>query len=81
MPQIVNAVTMIATKLASGNVQMVFQNAVGGIMFSVVIPSADFTTLNSSVNGGLTGAAVTKQYQQDMNKNDYPGQSSHPEGN
>lgn len=81
MPQIVNGVTVIATKLTSGNVQLIFQNAVGGIMFISVIPSADFTALNTTVNGGSTGASITKQYAQDANKGDYPQHTSHGEGN
>lgn len=81
MPQTVNAQTIIATKLASGNVQLVFQNAVGGIQFATVIPAADFTALNTSVNGGSTGASLTKVYAQDTNKNDYPRDGGHSGGN
>ena len=81
MPQTVNGLTMIATKLSSGNVQLIFQNAVGGIIFTTVIPSADFTALNTSVNGGSTGASITKAYAQDNAKNDYPPGYFHGEGN
>ena len=81
MPQTVNGLTVIATKQASGAVQLLFQNAVGGIMFCAVIPSADFTALNTNVNGGSTGATSSKMYAQDANKNDYPGHYFHGEGN
>lgn len=81
MPVAVNGVSIIATKLASGNVQLVFQNANGGIQYAVVIPSADFTAINTSVNGSSTGASLSKQYAQDTNKGDYPQHYFHGEGN
>lgn len=81
MPLTVVATTCIATKLASGNVQLIFQNAVGGIQFAVVLPSADVTAINTTVNGGSTGASVTKNYLQDQNKGDYPAHYNHGEGN
>lgn len=81
MPQTVNGLTVIATKMASGNVKLQFQNAVGGIIFVVSIPSADFTALNTSVNGGSTGASSTKAYAQDNAKNDYDHDYNHGEGN
>lgn len=75
------AVAVIMTKMASGNVQVVLQNgngAIGGvptagdIRFAVVIPAADFTSFNTTVNGGATGANLTKVYAQDLNQGDYP---------
>lgn len=81
MPHTINGVTVIATKQASGNVQLLFQNSVGGIMFVCSIPSADFTVLNTTVNGGSTGANITKMYAQDANKGDYPVHYFHGEGN
>lgn len=81
MPQAVLGSTLIATKLASGNVQLLFQSATGGIQFIAVVPSADFTSINTTVNGGSTGANLTKQYTQDQNKGDYPQHYSHGEGN
>lgn len=81
MPAAVNGITMIATKLPSGNVQLLFQNAQGGVQFVCVVPSADFTSLNTTVNGGSTGASLTKSYGQDNNKGDYPRDYSHMEGN
>lgn len=71
MPQTVTGVNLIAIKQASGNVKMIFQNDVGGILFSAVIPSADFTALNTTVNGGSTGATLNKKYNEDQNKDDY----------
>lgn len=81
MPFTVNGVQVVATKLASGNVQFLFQTPLGGIVYSIVLPSADVTAINTTVNGGSTGASLTKQYQQDMNKNDYPQHYVHAEGN
>lgn len=66
------AVTVIATKMASGNVQYVLQNPNGGIRFAFVQPSADVTSVNTNVNGGATNATRTFTYAQDANNNDYP---------
>lgn len=65
-------VTVIATKMASGNVQYVLQNPNGGIRFAFVQPSADVTNVNTNVNGGATGANRTFTYGQDANNTDYP---------
>lgn len=81
MPSAANAVSVIATKQASGNVQLIFQNPVGGIVFVAVIPSADFTSFNTTVNGGATGATLTRAYGHDQNKGDYPQHTVHGEGN
>lgn len=81
MPQSIRSVVLIATKLADGNVQLVFQNSVGGIKFMAVVPAADFTALNTSVNGGSTGATKTLSYNQDQNRNDYPHGYHSSEGN
>lgn len=72
------AAAVIATKMASGNVQIVVQssgdglNPNGDLRFALVIPSADFTSFNTTVNGGATGATLTKVYAQDLNRGDYP---------
>ena len=69
---------IIATKMASGNVQLVVQSTNDGvnpnpdIRFALVIPAADFTSFNTTVNGGATGATLTKVYAQDLNRGDYP---------
>lgn len=71
-------IAVIGTKMASGTVQLVFTstndgvNTNGDIRFAVVIPAADFTSFNTTVNGGATGATVTKVYAQDLNRGDYP---------
>ena len=71
-------VAVVATKQASGNVQLVFQSTLDGvnpsadIRFAVVIPAADFTSFNTTVNGGATGATLTKTYAQDAARGDYP---------
>lgn len=74
MPINIPAVTVIGTKMASGTVQLVFQNANGGVRYAVVIPNADFTSFNTTVNGGATGANLTKIYAQDAAATDYPAE-------
>jgi hypothetical protein len=65
-------VTAILTKMASGNVQCVFQNPNGGVRYCIVIPAADFTSFNTTVNGGATNATLTRTYAQDAAATDYP---------
>lgn len=72
MPINIPGVTVIATKMASGTVQLIMQNPNGGVRFAVVLPSADFTSFNTTVNGGATGATLTRVYGQDANNGDYP---------
>lgn len=81
MPQVILPTTLIATKLASGNVQLQFQGPTGGVQFVAVVPSADITSINTNVNGGSTGANRTFMYSQDQNKGDYPQHFVHSEGN
>jgi hypothetical protein len=71
MPAFVPAMTVIATKQASGGVQLQFieNNAV---RFVQSIPAADFTSFNTTVNGGATGATLTRSYAQDLSPADYP---------
>jgi len=38
----------------------------------VAIPSADFTSFNTTVNGGATAATLTRVYAQDSAPNDLP---------
>ena len=72
-------VSVVGTKMASGNVRLDFYdlngpggaNSLGDLRFSVVIPSADFTSFNTTVNGGSAGATLTKNYSQDANQGDY----------
>lgn len=64
--------TLVATKMASGTVQMVWSDAQGGITYVAVIPAADFTSMNTNVNGGAGGATRTFTYTQDQNQGDYP---------
>jgi len=37
----------------------------------VVMPSADVTSVNTTVNGGATGTTLTFNYTQDQNRADY----------
>ena len=64
--------TLIATKMASGNVQLCFLNPNSGLRYCAVVTSANFTSMNTTVNGGSTGAALTFTYAQDANPSDYP---------
>lgn len=70
------AVTVTMVKQASGNVQIVFTSgnnpAPGGQLYACVIPSADFTSFNTTVNGGAAGATLAKTYAADLNQGDYP---------
>lgn len=66
------AINVVATKLADGNVQLLFQRPNGDVRFAVSIPTADFTSFNTTVNGGSTGATLTKSYTQDQFPADYP---------
>jgi hypothetical protein len=69
---------VIATKMADGNVQLIIQSSLDGLnpsgdlQYALVIPSADFTSFNTTVNGGATGATLTRTYAQDAFKVDYP---------
>lgn len=79
MPATIMAFQVTATKAASGSGNMVLQftHPGGNLVFCAVIPSADFTTMNTSVNGGSAGTTQTFPtsttfYTQDQNKGDYP---------
>jgi hypothetical protein len=76
----IKALVVKMTKKASGNVLVEFfatndgLNSNGNLRYAVVIPSADFTSFNTSVNGGATDATLSKVYAEDANRNDYaPG--------
>lgn len=66
MPAGMPAYSVVMTKQASGDVQVLVQNANGGIVSAFAIPNADFTSFNTTVNGGSTGATLTKSYTQDQ---------------
>ena len=66
------ATTVVTLKNASGTVTLFFQDANGTVKFSHVFPAADFTSINTTTNGGATGATQTFTYAQDANRNDYP---------
>jgi len=78
----VKAVAVVATKMASTTVQLQFfdsldgLNPYGAVRFVVVIPAADFTSFNTTVNGGLAGAALTKVYAENANVGDYVAPST-----
>lgn len=66
MPSGLPAYSVVMTKQASGDVQVLVQNPNGGIAYAFAIPNADFTSFNTTVNGGSTGASLTKAYTQDQ---------------
>jgi hypothetical protein len=72
MPYNQPARTLVATKMASGNVQLVWSDSLGGITYIGIIPAADFTSFNTTVNGGSAGATLTRVYAQDASQGDYP---------
>lgn len=72
MPQGIPAVTVTGVKQADGSVQLSFYNQNGGLRYSANIPNANFTSLNTTVNGGATGATLSFSYAQDANNVDYP---------
>lgn len=77
MPQAIIMTQLIATKLPSGNFQLIFQNGLGGIQYIAVVSAADITAINALA----TNAVYTQNYVQDKNKGDYPQHFSHSEGN
>ena len=72
MPSTVLATTVVTLKLANGDVLLQFLDPVGTLKFAHSFPSADFTSINTTTNGGSTGATQTFTYGQDANKADYP---------
>ena len=72
------AVAVVTTKLADGNVQFMFYtsldgvNNTGQIRFGCVMTAANVTAINTTVNGGASGATLTQAYAQDANRGDYP---------
>ena len=55
-------VTMV--KQSDGSVTVTISGPNGDIRYVLNIPSADFTSFNTTVNGGSAGASLTKTYGQ-----------------
>lgn len=72
MPSTVLATTLVTLKNADGSVTLTFVSPNGTEKFRHVIPAADFTSINTTTNGGATGATQTFTYAQDNLKVDYP---------
>jgi hypothetical protein len=66
------AYSVVATKMADTAVQLLIQRPNGDVRFAVVIPAADFTSFNTTVNGGSAGTTLTKAYTQDQFPLDFP---------
>lgn len=70
--------SLVATKQADTTVQLVFYstfdglNPNGNIRFAIVISAANFTALNTTVNGGSSGANLTQTIPENTNTVDYP---------
>jgi hypothetical protein len=79
-------VSVVTTKLASGNVRFDFydlifnqtatyqgpvSSSVGDLRFSCVMTSANVTAINTTVNAGSAGTTLTQNYAQDANQGDY----------
>lgn len=60
----------------SGNVILQFIHPSGNLAFCCAIPAADFTSINTTVNGGAAGTSLTvpaaPPYAQNLNQSDYP---------
>jgi hypothetical protein len=74
MPGVIPAFQVVGTKISTTdtpkNVRLdILRN--GGVVFSVCIPQTDFTSLNTTVNGGSAGATLTLSYAQDTARADY----------
>jgi hypothetical protein len=71
------AYVCVSTKMASGNVRLDFYstsdgiNSNGDLRISFVMTAANFTAINTTVNGGATGATLTQGYAQDASRGDY----------
>ena len=79
MPATILAYQIVGLKMASNNVQLQFLHPGGNVAFCAVIPTADFTSLNTTVNGGIGGTTLSVPqppnppfYAQDASKTDYP---------
>lgn len=66
------AYNVVATKQADGNVQFLIQRPNGDIRFGFNMTSANVTSINTTVNGGATGATLTFVYAQDAFPYDLP---------
>ena len=74
MPGVIPAFQIVGTKISTTdtpkNVRLdILRN--GGVVFSVCIPQTDFTSLNTTVNGGAANTTLTLTYAQDTARADY----------
>jgi hypothetical protein len=72
MPATVPATTVVTLKNADGTVTLFFQSPNGFVKYAHTFPSADVTSINTTTNGGATGATQTFVYAQDAARVDYP---------
>ena len=60
----ITAKTVNMVKQSDGSVTVTVSGPNGDIRYVLNIPAADFTSFNTTVNGGSTGASLTKVYGQ-----------------
>lgn len=76
MPATTLQMTLVTLKQGdtAASVLLRFQSPNGMVRFEFPIPAADFTSINTTTNGGATGATQTFNYAQDANRAVYdPG--------
>lgn len=73
MPSDAVGITVTATKMASGTVQFIVTMN-GATRCAFVLPAANVTSINTTVNGGAAGATLSFALAQDANLGDYPFQ-------
>ena len=77
MPANIEAVSVTATKTVAGDVRLDFYkstdglNPNGALFFAVIIPTANFTSINTTVNGGSSGATLTFTYPENNLRQNY----------
>lgn len=72
MPNTKLATTVVTLKLANGDVLLSFQDPNGTIKYMHSFTTSDFTSINTTTNGGSTGATQTFVYGENNLINDYP---------
>lgn len=65
------ACTVVTLKNADGTVTLSFQSPNGMVRYQHTFPSADFTSINTTTNGGSAGATQTFVYAQDAARVNY----------
>ena len=72
MPATVPATTVVTLKNADTTITLYFQDPNGFVKFAHTFPAADFTSINTTTNGGSANATQTFTYAQDAARVNYP---------